>query len=62
EAWKPITDNLARVMSWSRSVYPKAGDPAPFRGSPVGAATEPEPAAPDASDAASDTAAPATAD
>ncbi len=39
--WKPITDNLARMMSWSRSVYPKPGDPAPFRGSAVGAATEP---------------------
>lgn len=62
EAWKPITDNLARVMSWSRSVYPKAGDPAPFRGSPVGAATEPEPAASDDSDAATDAAEPATAD
>jgi hypothetical protein len=31
--WKPITDNLAKMMSWSRSIYPKPGDPAPFRGS-----------------------------
>ncbi|UDY37350.1 hypothetical protein [Dermatobacter hominis] len=31
--WKPITDNLAKMMSWSRAVYPRPGDPAPFRGS-----------------------------
>jgi hypothetical protein len=31
--WKPITDNLARMMSWSRVVYPKPGDPVAFEGS-----------------------------
>lgn len=31
--WKPITDNLARMMSWSRSTYPKPGDPVAFEGS-----------------------------
>lgn len=33
--WRPITDNLARMMSWSRAVYPKPGDPAPFQGTPA---------------------------
>ncbi len=41
--WKPITDNLAKMMSWSKAIYPKPSDPAPFSGSPVGAATEPAP-------------------
>jgi hypothetical protein len=31
--WKPITDHLARMMSWSRSTYPQAGDPVAFEGS-----------------------------
>lgn len=30
--WKPITDHLASMMSWNRAVFPKPGDPAPFRG------------------------------
>lgn len=34
-AWKAITDNLATMMAWSRAIFPKPGDPAPFRGSPV---------------------------
>ena len=36
--WQPITDNLARMMSWSKPVYPKPGDPMPFAGSPAGRA------------------------
>lgn len=33
--WKPITDNLAKMMSWSRPVFPKQGDPVAFAGSPA---------------------------
>lgn len=32
-AWKAITDNLGRMMSWSRPNYPKPGDPVAFEGS-----------------------------
>ena len=35
ERWHPITDNLAKMMSWSKPVYPKPGDPMPFAGSPA---------------------------
>ncbi len=35
-AWKHITDNLARMMSWSRATYPKPGDPVAFEGSAAG--------------------------
>jgi hypothetical protein len=35
EQWRPITDNLARMMSWSKPVFPKPGDPKPFAGSPA---------------------------
>jgi hypothetical protein len=31
--WKPITDHLAQMMSWSRSTYPQPGDPVAFEGS-----------------------------
>jgi hypothetical protein len=30
--WRGITDNLARMMSWSRPNFPRAGDPLPFAG------------------------------
>jgi hypothetical protein len=33
--WRSITDNLGRIMSWSRPVLPVPGDPTPFEGSPV---------------------------
>lgn len=33
--WKPITDDLARVLHWNRPGYPKPGDPVPFAGSPA---------------------------
>lgn len=35
EEWKPITDNLAKMMSWSKPVFPKPGDPLAFAGSPA---------------------------
>ncbi len=35
DRWHPITDNLAKMMSWSKPVYPKPGDPMPFAGSPA---------------------------
>jgi hypothetical protein len=35
EQWRPITDNLAKMMSWSRPVFPKTGDPLAFAGSPA---------------------------
>lgn len=34
-AWTPITDNLAKMMAWSKPLYPKPGDPLPFAGSPA---------------------------
>jgi hypothetical protein len=33
--WQSITENLGRIMSWSRPVIPALGDPSPFEGSPV---------------------------
>lgn len=33
--WREITDNLARMMSWSRPNFPRPGDPVPFVGSPA---------------------------
>ncbi|MBI2710938.1 MAG: hypothetical protein HYX34_14795 [Actinobacteria bacterium] len=33
--WEAVTDNLGRIMSWSRPVLPAAGDPTPFAGSPA---------------------------
>lgn len=35
ETWKPITNNLAEVLSWNRPGYPKPNDPGPFAGSPA---------------------------
>jgi hypothetical protein len=32
ETWRPIIENLADVMSWSRPQVPKPGDPVPFEG------------------------------
>ena len=32
ETWRPIAENLADVMSWSRPQIPKPGDPVPFEG------------------------------
>ena len=33
DEWKPITDNLATMMSWSRPLFPKPSDPVAFAGS-----------------------------
>ena len=33
--WQAVTDNLGRLMSWSRPVLPAAGDPSAFTGSPA---------------------------
>lgn len=33
ETWRPIADNLADVLSWSRVEIPRPGDPVPYPGS-----------------------------
>lgn len=33
--WRPVTDNLGRMMSWSRPNLPRPGDPLAFAGTPV---------------------------
>lgn len=35
ETWRPIAEQIAEVMSWSRPVIPQAGDPVPYRGTPA---------------------------
>lgn len=37
--WRPITDNLAKMMSWSRPLFPKPGDPTAFEGSAADGST-----------------------
>ncbi len=32
ETWRPIAENLADVLSWSRPAIPAPGDPVPFAG------------------------------
>lgn len=32
ESWRTITANLARMLSWSRPMVPRPGDPLPFQG------------------------------
>lgn len=32
ETWRPVLEQLAGVMSWSRPTVPMAGDPVPFAG------------------------------
>lgn len=34
-AWRAVTENLSRILSWSRPAMPLANDPAPFPGSPA---------------------------
>jgi hypothetical protein len=34
-AWKALTTELSRRMSWSRPHIPVAGDPGPFAGTPL---------------------------
>jgi len=36
EAWREVTTELSKRMSWSRPVIPADGDPAAFPGSPAG--------------------------
>lgn len=33
--WKAVADSLAEAMSWATLLLPKAGDPAPFAGTPA---------------------------
>ena len=33
--WRAVTENLARIMSWSAPSLPTAKDPGPFAGSPA---------------------------
>ncbi|MDQ6910138.1 MAG: hypothetical protein M3Z84_05035 [Actinomycetota bacterium] len=34
-AWRALTIELSRIVSWSRPVIPRATDPGPFAGAPV---------------------------
>jgi hypothetical protein len=34
-AWRELTKELSRRMSWSRPHIPAPGDPGPFAGSPL---------------------------
>jgi hypothetical protein len=34
-AWRAVTDNLAKVMSWRGPALPERGDPAPYPGAPL---------------------------
>lgn len=34
-AWREITDEMARILAWSRPVFPRPEDPVPFSGTPV---------------------------
>ncbi|MDQ6929014.1 MAG: hypothetical protein M3159_10215 [Actinomycetota bacterium] len=34
-AWRELTIVLSKIVSWSRPVIPRAGDPGPFTGAPV---------------------------
>jgi hypothetical protein len=38
-AWREITDNLSKMMSWSKPVFPKPNDPMPFSGSAADGST-----------------------
>ncbi|MFM7063266.1 MAG: hypothetical protein ACKO04_07210 [Actinomycetes bacterium] len=35
ETWRPVLDNLAAMMSWSRPALPRPGDPGAFAGTPA---------------------------
>jgi len=35
ETWRPIAENLADVLSWSRPNIPATGDPVPYAGTPA---------------------------
>lgn len=38
DAWRAVTDNLSKAMSWSRPMIPAPRDPAPYEGSPASGA------------------------
>ncbi len=33
--WRPITDDLARILAWNRPAYPRPSDPLAFPGTPA---------------------------
>jgi hypothetical protein len=33
--WSKVVDNLAEAMKWTRPVFPAAGDPSPYDGTPA---------------------------
>jgi len=35
DEWREVTDNLAKMMSWTPPQFPKPGDPVAFEGSPA---------------------------
>jgi hypothetical protein len=35
ETWRPVAENLAETMSWSRPAIPRPGDPVPYAGTKV---------------------------
>ena len=35
EQWRPVVDNLARIMSWKAPDIPAPGDPRPYAGAPA---------------------------
>lgn len=34
-AWREVTAHLAKILSWSRPIIPRPGDPLPFQGTPA---------------------------
>ncbi len=34
-AWREVTAHLAKLLSWSRPMIPRPGDPLPYRGTPA---------------------------
>ena len=35
DAWRELTDNLSKAMSWTRPVVPAPTDPRPYPGTPA---------------------------
>ncbi len=35
DTWRPIAENIAKIMSWTAPAFPLAGDPVPFAGTPA---------------------------
>lgn len=34
--WREVTDDMARILAWTRPAFPLPEDPVPFEGTPVG--------------------------